>query len=462
MLHDLKSAPRDARFVPPMPPLPLRAPSGFALLKALRTNSLGLWPAEAYEADVFVSHFLGRKMFLVNAPEAIRHVLMEGEGDYGRSPMRERILRPATGQGLLLSANDEWKVQRRTAAPAFTPRAAPILAPHFAAIAKEGIDLLATAPGLPVDIFETIRQWSIEMTGRSMFSIEMRDHRIEMNRLIATYVPRLAQPYFLDVVLPVSIRSPHDFMRRRFNKAWMDLLGEMVDERMRAPAGDTATDLFDLLRAARDPETNEGFTAQQLRDQIATMVVAGHETSTVAMFWAIYLLASDAATQATVAAEVADLDLSPAAITETLPHLVHTRAVLSEAMRLYPPAFMIVRQATRDMEWEGTAIPNGSTVLVAPWVLHRSRKYWTNPEAFDPSRFLPGAPPPPRTAYLPFGIGPRICIGAQMATTMMTVTVASLVKAFRINREGTEPVLPVCVATSRPDHQPRFRLEPRR
>jgi len=135
---------------------------------------------------------------------------------------------------------------------------------------------------------------------------------------------------------------------------------------------------------------------------------------------------------------------------------------VQEALRLYPPAFTLVRQARRADIAGGIAIPARAVVMVAPWVLHRHRRLWDHPEKFDPSRFLPGAAPPDRCAYLPFGMGPRVCIGAQFALTEATLVLAAMTKAFHIERCSAEPVLPVAIVTTQPDHPPLFRLAPRR
>jgi unspecific monooxygenase len=444
-----------------MPPRPSHAPKDFALLRALRTNVLDLWPDEAFESEVFQHSFLGRKLFLLNSPEAIRHVLIENDVNYGRSPIRTRILRPIAGRGLLLSEGETWRRQRRTAAPAFAPRATPVLVRHFASAAQDGIAELEKNAGKPVDLFEHVHRWSIEIAGRSMFSLNLAKYRRDLYDHIHRYVPRLAQPYFWDVLLPMRIPSPHDLIRNRFSKSWMGLLDRIIGERLHAPPSEGPADLFDLLRSARDPETGEGFSREQLRDQVATMIVAGHETTSVAMFWALYLVASSVNVQEKLAAEVRDVDLGPDAAAEALAKLPYARAIVSETLRLYPSVFMIVRHAIGEDAIGNLDIPAGSTVMIVPWVLHRHRSHWQNPEVFDPNRFVLGAAPSPRMAYLPFGIGPRVCIGAQFAISLTTIMLASLVKAFDIGLADNTPVTPICVATARPNYRPQFRLRAR-
>jgi cytochrome P450 len=215
------------------------------------------------------------------------------------------------------------------------------------------------------------------------------------------------------------------------------------------------------LRAARDPETGEGFSREQLRDQVATMIVAGHETTSVAIFWMLYLVASSPWVQNAIATEAQEVNLDPTVAADSWSSLVFTRAVVNESMRLYPPAFMIVRHAKGEDHFGTTRIPKNSTVMVAPFVLHRHRRLWQDPDVFDPTRFLPEASPPLRMSYLPFAIGPRVCIGAQFATSLATIMLASLVKAFEIDLADSAPVTPVCVATTHPNYHPRFELRRR-
>jgi unspecific monooxygenase len=280
-------------------------------------------------------------------------------------------------------------------------------------------------------------------------------------RAMLTEYAHYARPTLLDILLPPSIVTPRDLGRRRFQRRWMALIDSIMRARLAAPATDTPRDLFDLLRAARDPDTGAAFSHDELRDQVATMILAGHETTAVALFWAMTLLAAAPDAQTRVATEAATLDLSAEHATEALEHLPFTRAVVSETLRLYPPAFVIVRQAIAADRCGEIDIPRGAVVMIAPWVLHRHRRLWRDPDAFDPTRFLPDAPPPPRFTYLPFGAGPRVCVGAQFALTEATLALAALTRSFCIARADATPVLPVAIVTTQPDHAPMFRLRTR-
>jgi cytochrome P450 len=255
------------------------------------------------------------------------------------------------------------------------------------------------------------------------------------------------------------LRSPADLGRQRFAKEWRALVDGIVAERAARPVAESLADLFDAMRAAS--ADGDGFGAEELRDQIGTLIVAGHETTALALFWSSYLLATHPEVQDEVAAEAAAADLSPAAIGKTANALPMARAVVSEALRLYPPAFTIVREAREPDRLGEIEVGKGALVVIAPWVLHRHRRHWADPDGFRPERFLPEATPPARYTYLPFGAGPRVCIGAQFALTEAAVVLARLVRDHRVELVGRRPIVPVGVITIYPDKPPPFRLSPR-
>lgn len=447
---------------PLVPPSPSRAPSSMGALgrlRAMRTSVIGTWGQRAYEDDVIQGRFFRHNSFILNTPDAIRHVLVDNYENYARTPAGIRVLRPMLGQGLLLASGRDWKHQRRTLAPAFTPKAVTTLVPHMMSAIDETIDALGAANG-PVDLREIMQRMALEIAGRTMFSFGMGEHGAALRDFVYEYAANLARPHFLDLLLPLPWPTPQDISRRFFRRRWTRFVAALVAQRRAAGKADGAPprDLFDLMLAARDPETGAAFSDEQLVDQVATMILAGHETTATALFWALYLLALDPATQQQVAAEVRAGPIAGMADIERLPF---TRAVLDETMRLYPPAFLIARAATGPDTVAGLAVSPQDVILIAPWLLHRHEKLWHDPNAFIPARFMPGAPPPDRFAYLPFGVGPRVCIGAHFALVEATLALAKLVGAFRIELIDRDPVMPVGVVTTQPDRSPAFRIERR-
>jgi cytochrome P450 len=443
---------------PRVPRARVEAVSGRGIARAMGQNALLAFPPAAFEEDVVVRRFFGRRQIILNRPAGIQHILIDNPGNYRRTPATMRMLRPLLGRGLLLSEGEDWRFQRRTVAPSLAPRTMPMLAHHVAQVTGKVIGELATASE-PVDLRAEMQFLALEVAGRSMFSVAMDRHGTTLRELVMQYAERLGRPSLLDLLLPAAIPTPRDIARRRVRRQWKELIGRIIAERQAVTSGCAPRDLFDLLSTARDPETGAGFSGERLLDQVATLILAGHETTAVALFWAFYLLAGASEIQEHIAAEVAALDLGPNNAAEVLPQLVYTRAVVHEALRLYPPAYTLVRQARRADNAGGIAVPAGAIVFIAPWVLHRHCRLWAQPEVFDPARFLPGAQPPDRFAYLPFGIGPRVCVGAQFALTEATLVLANMIQAFRIARADDEPVEPIAIVTTQPDHPPLFRLQ---
>jgi len=448
---------------PLVPPAPPRAPDGMGLFRrvmTMRTSAIGVWGDRSYQEDIIRSRFFGRSSFILNDPDAIRHVLVDNYENYVRTPAAIRVLRPILGEGLLIAEGRTWKHQRRTLAPAFTPRAVMPLVPHMVAATDQTIAKLRAASNAPVDLREAMQRMTLEIAGRTMFSFGMDRHGAALRDFVMEYGENLARPHFFDLVLPLNWPSPQDLARTRFRTRWTEFVAMLMAERRAAgkEAGAPPSDLFDLMGAARDPETGDAFTDEQLGDQVATMILAGHETTATALFWSLYLLALDPATQDQLAAEVKAASAGGAL---DLERLKFTRAVVDETMRLYPPAFLIARAAGAADTIGGMPVKKNDIVLIAPWLLHRHEKLWRDPAAFIPARFMAPAPPPDRFAYLPFGVGARVCIGAHFALVEATLALAKLIGAFKVELIDKAPVLPVGVVTTQPDRSPMFGITPR-
>ncbi|MCK1409342.1 cytochrome P450 [Bradyrhizobium sp. 76] len=444
---------------PIVPPTPPRAPDDMSFLGRLaviKRNMIATWGQRAYEEDVIESRFFFRNSFILNRPDAIRHVLLSNYENYSRTPAGIRMLRPVLGDGLLIAEGHSWTFQRRTLAPAFTPRATANLVPHMTAVLDETIAKLDAQTSEPVDLREIMQRMTLEIAGRTMFSFGMDRHGPTLRNFVMEYGARLGRPYLLDMVLPLSWPSPMDFARARFRKRWTEFVAMLIAERREMGKKDGAPprDLFDLMDEARDPETGKGFSDEQLVDEVATIILAGHETTATALFWALYLLALDPDTQEEIASETRGEHLDSMA---DIDRQKFTRAAIEETMRLYPPAFLIARAAREKDNAAGVAIGKGDIIMIAPWLLHRHEKLWDQPNAFIPKRFM-STEAPDRFAYLPFGAGPRVCIGAPFAQAESVLALARLIGAFRVELADTSPVIPLGVVTTQPDRSPLFRI----
>ncbi|MDH2342674.1 cytochrome P450 [Bradyrhizobium sp. SSUT77] len=444
---------------PIVPPTPPRAPDDMSFLGRLaviKRNMIATWGQRAYEEDVIKGRFFFRNSFILNQPDAIRHVLLSNYENYSRTPAGIRMLRPVLGDGLLIAEGHSWTFQRRTLAPAFTPRATANLVPHMTAVLDETIAKLDARTSEPVDLREIMQRMTLEIAGRTMFSFGMDRHGPTLRNFVMEYGARLGRPYLLDMMLPLSWPSPMDFARARFRKRWTEFVAMLIAERREMGKKDGAPprDLFDLMDEARDPETGKGFSDEQLVDEVATMILAGHETTATALFWALYLLALDPDTQEEIASETRGEHLDSMA---DIDRQKFTRAAIEETMRLYPPAFLIARAAREKDNAAGVEIGKGDIIMIAPWLLHRHEKLWDQPNAFIPKRFM-STEPPDRFAYLPFGAGPRVCVGAPFAQAESVLALARLIGAFRVELADTSSVIPIGVVTTQPDRSPLFRI----
>ena len=351
-----------------------------------------MWRAEAYEEDAVVGRALGRPWLLLNAPASIQRVLVDNPAGYRRTPASIRILWPITGRGLLLAEGAEWRWQRRTTAPALAPRTLPLLLPHMARAAAAALPgLRAAAAAGPVDLLAAMQTLALDVAARAMLSLAAGGFAA---RCVPSWPLRRAHGA-ADAARPGVAAGPADAARPGALAVPAAL--DAADGRDRRARGrrrrrrrDRATSTTccappAIRKAAR------GFRRAQLRDQIATLIVAGHETTALALFWSLYLLANTPAAQERVAAEVEGVDLGADGAAAALPRLAFTAAVVNEALRLFPPAFTLVRQARAADRAGAVAIPRGAVVMIAPWVLHRHRRLWAEPDAFLPERFLPGA-----------------------------------------------------------------------
>ena len=431
-----------------------RTSRGATSARSLRTNALAGFSRRAFEELSVARGFAGRQQIILSDPEAIRHILIENADNYRRTAATHRLLSPVVGRGVLLATGEDWRRQRRAAAPALAPRMMPDVARTVAQVTDRLVDELTALEGAPTDLFRRLQLLALDIAAKALFSLDLGAEGPPLRAELQQYSEGAGRPTLLDFLLPRFLPSPFWFARRRFRRRWMAHVGRVLERRRAEPIRDPPRDLFDMMREA-------AVSDRALVEQSATMLAAGHETTAVALFWSLYILAHLPAAQLRIAAEAGGLDLGPAGAGNALSRLPYSRAVVDEALRLYPPAFSIIRQARRHDNAAGLAIPPRAVLLIVPWVLHRHEKLWRDPDLFRPERFLPDAEPPTRFSYLPFGAGPRACIGAQFALTEAVLVLARLAREFEIELADRRPVLPVALITLQPDHSPLFRLRRR-
>jgi cytochrome P450 len=305
--------------------------------------------------------------------------------------------------------------------------------------------------GAPLDIAVEMMRLTLKIIARTMFSTDAEDVGPIVEDAVGRY-QREVRPGLLDLLnLP-------DWWPRLATRRWphiFDRFDAVIDRLMARDAAATSEskDLLARLLEARDAETGRGMAPREVRDQVVTIFMAGHETTAQALTWTWYLLSQHPAQEQRFHAELERVLGGRVPRFEDLAELRYTRMVLEESMRLYPPAHTMSREALADDEIEGHRVAKGSVVSIVPWVLHRHRLLWERPEVFDPERFAPErASERPRFAYIPFGGGPRICIGAGFAMTEATVILAMLGQRYRLRLAPGARVEPVGLITLRPRH----------
>jgi cytochrome P450 len=445
--------------VPPAPKVHEKDLPGWRVLFEFNRNAVSVQPNRAFEELVVRRRIFGIDSILINEPDGVRHVLTTAMEKYRRLVAADRILAPIVGKGLLLAAGSQWRRQRRMLAPVFTPANIDILVPHFKAAAG---GLAASIEGSRrLNLSLVFQEAALEAVLRALFSLPDSAQRGDIASMCRHYLAGPGQPNILDAFA----RTAESFAfamggRSRFRRAWSDKIGTLVATRRNLPATAAHSDLLDLLLAARDPESGKALSEAEVRDQCSTMLVAGFETTARLLFWATYLLTLDTAEQNRIRVEVAAFSPERVRSLDDLLNWPRLRQTLLEALRLYPPVAYLSREAIVDDIVAGEHIRPGMQVWISPWVMHRHRKFWDNPTAFMPDRFADK--PSPWTgigAFLPFGAGPRICIGATFAMAEAQIVLATLLSRFKVTLDASRPVLPVARVTTAPAYEPWFQLE---
>jgi cytochrome P450 len=445
-------------------PPPLKAPSLLKSIRASRGNPFEIIPRIAYEQPVYLAKSPVGNMLMVNDPDGVRQVLLDNVANYPKNDLEIQFFSAMFGDGLLAAPGPKWKVHRKIMAPSFGTRTVESYAPLIADTTLEFAKQWASLPdGSEFDIAEEMRALTLKIICRTMFSADAEELAGLADEALE-YAQNALVFGALDV-LPVigkwRINRKTDGIRAHF--AGMDAAIYRLIAAREKIRDEAPKDFLTRLIAAKDPEDGAGLNATEVRDEVITIFMAGHETTAVTMTWVWYLLSQHPQEEARLHAEIDAVlgDRTPAA--EDLPNLPYARMIIEEAMRLYPPAPGIsVREAKAEDEICGFKVKPGLQILISPWILHRHRKLWERPEVFDPTRFAKeSSEKRPRYAYLPFGGGPRVCIGATLAMTEATLILAILAQRFRLRlRDGQNIALQARI-TLRPKYGMRMLLERR-
>ena len=446
----------------PQGPLPARVPLAteplgiWGSLRAGRRNVLELIPEIATRAPM-ISGTTGKRWHMVMEPEALKQILRDRVGNYPKSVVTKLILEPAIGDSLFVAEGAEWMWQRRTAAPVFTHRNVSALAPVMTSAAERACARLVR--GRAANLFDEMVTATFEVISDVTFSGGAAFDRAAVHRAIEDYIGQTAKVSVLDILgAPAWVPRPGRLMTGAAMRQTKRLADRAIESR-RAEGAKLPPDLLDLLMAGADPETGRRMTTDELRDNLLTFIVAGHETTALTLSWALYLCAFDPAVQEAARAEAQGVLGDRAATAADVPALPLIRRIVDEALRLYPPAAFLSRTAQGPDELCGREIRAGDTVILPIYALHRHHALWQAPDSFDPGRFA-DARAVPRFHYLPFGDGPRICIGASFALQEAVIILATLLVRFRFARvPGREPK-PVMILTLRPEGGVWLQVDP--
>jgi cytochrome P450 len=444
--------------VPPEKPLPL-----FEFMRVSRENGFAGIPAEAYRKPIYeLKHALG-SMFIISDPAGVKRILMENVANYPKEPQTSRIMGAAFGDGLLTSNGEKWRRHRRILAPSFDHRSIVSYAPAMVETTTRFIEKWEhLSPNIPIDIDSEMTELTLRIISRTMFSSDsdgicelvgntLRDGMEAMDFGILDILP---------VIGPWRMRRKLEHIHSIFSALDASIM-KLIEARAKRTG---PTDLLGRLVAARDLESGFGMTIQEIRDEVVIIFIAGHETTAVAMTFVWYLLSKHSGVEAKLHQELAVVLNGRPPTYEDLEHLPFTRHVIQEAMRLYPPVPGLAgRQALADDVVCGRHIPKGTQVAIMPWILHRHQILWDEPGRFDPDRFSPeNSVGRDRFAWLPFGGGPHICIGASLALTEASLILATVAQRFKLGFVEDQEITLKARITLRPRDGIKLTVAPRR
>lgn len=438
-------------------------PTGRALLNFLRIlqrDPLEALTKSATEYGDAVHFQIGwQHAYLLNHPDAIQHVLQLNSRNYSKDTFQYNLLSAITGRGLLTSDGDFWLRQRRLIQPAFHRNRIKSLGTMITQATEKMLDGWESrfAGGAAIDVDAEMMRLTLEVVGKALFSADLTGTTDRLTRAVMTALDHIIHKARNPVRLPSWMPVPRERSFRQAVKELDEAVYALINMRRKSPTTEIRgreLDLLDMLLQAKDEQSGEGMTDLQLRDEVITLIIAGHETVASALTWTWYLLAKNPQFFTHLSRQVSQALAGKLPTTEVLSHLPYVRMVFEEALRLYPPAWIITRKALELDRVGGFEIAPGSLVVISPYTIHRHPDYWSEPERFDPDRFDPlQSQGRPRFTFIPFGAGPRLCIGESFAYFEAQLIIASVVQRFRLELEHSIPVSPEPLVTLRPSSE---------
>ena len=447
---------------PPFPEPRAQTPGLLSILNLLRRNPIEAWSRDHFENPVVRHRLRLGDMLVVSDPAAIRRLLVENTDNYQKDRLQKRVMGRALEHGLLMVEGATWRMQRRGLAQLFSRRMVEAFAPAMLSATQDMLARWRHAAG-PLLVADEMGRLTLDILVRTIFSNGLGDEPEAMRSAMRIYFDQIGKIDPLDF-LDVPDWAPRPLKWKvRASLAYFDRTIDRVIASRQAlldAGGIAPPDMLTSLLCMRDFETGEGLTTEEIRSNILTFVAAGHETTSNTISWALFLLSQSPRWARQVLQEAMHADGMDANV--QLEALPQTRAVIEEALRLYPPIVAISRVALREDRLAGEDVPPGAMVIVSPYVLHRHRKLWERPNTFDPTRFLLAERCRiDKFAWLPFGIGPRICIGSAFALQEAAIVVSQVVRHFELTPVTGSRVEPLQRVTLRPSNGLPMIVRPR-
>ncbi len=399
--------------------------------------------------DVVRLRFVNVRVYLLNHPDHVEYVLVRNNNNFIKSRGQRHSL-SFLGGGLLTSEGPLWRRQRRLAQPAFHQERISAYGGTMVECAEQTVS--AWQDGEVRDVHEDMARLTLEVVAKTLFGTLLTRELEEVGEALAVIAKRFAGRGGVLFQIPQSIPTPGNLRFQRAIRRLDEIVYGII--RRRRASGEDAYprgDLLSILLAARDEETGEAMSDEQLRDEVMTILLAGHETTANALSWTWHLLAGHPEAEAKLFEELWEVLADRAPTAEDLPRLGYADAVIKESMRLYPPVWAFGREALKDCEIGGYHVPAGTQLVMSQWVMHRDPRYYENPGKFRPERWTEGsAEKPPKYAYFPFGGGPRLCIGRPFAKMEAVLLLATIAQRFRLSPASGRPVMPQPSITLRP------------
>nr|CAD6618269.1 cytochrome P450 [Rhizobium sp. Khangiran2] len=450
---------RPEPFVPPAPIPRTVPPSRLEIIRTVFNNPLELWGEPSYTLPWIETKFLKERTIIVNDPGLIRHVLVDNAANYEMSEIRQLILRPILRDGLLTAEGPVWKRSRKAMAPVFTPRHARGFADQMLRKSEDYVENYSGVgeDGEVFDISVDMTEITFNILSETLFSGEIVTESNDFSEDVDSLLHRMGRVDPMDLLrappwVPRLTRIGGKRVLGKFHEIVAKTMA-LRQKKMRENPNHVPQDFLTLLLELAGPD---GLTMDEIEDNILTFIGAGHETTARALAWTLYCVANSPQIRERMEREIDEVLASGAEPVEWMDRMPMVRAAFEEALRLYPPAPSLNRAAIADDEWTSpdgktVQIAAGVTVLIMPWTLHRHQLYWDNPRAFMPERFLPeNRGKIGRFQYLPFGAGPRVCIGATFAMQEAVIALAVLMSRYRFDMTPETKPWPVQKLTTQP------------